>query len=231
MKLNLGCGQNKLDGYVNVDKHGEPDVLIDLEHFPWCPLVPASTRFPVLYLNDQALADNCADEVVLNHVLEHLGATPDVFIGVMKELYRVCKPGALVHINVPHPRHDHFIGDPTHVRVVTPEVLSLFSKTNCERWAEAGAANSPLAMYHDVDFEMRKTVMKLDGKWAEMHDKGEITAIKLTQAMQDHNNVVREIRMVLEVIKPVQSIEVTTFGDARKQFIEVPQRADAGGAQ
>ena len=37
IRLNLGCGQNKLDGYVNVDKYPtfSPDVLWDLETFPW----------------------------------------------------------------------------------------------------------------------------------------------------------------------------------------------------
>ncbi len=134
LKLNLGCGQNLLAGYVNVDKHGSPDVKHDLEVFPW------------------PWATSSVDEVVLNHVLEHLGATADVFIGIMKELYRVCRPEGIVRIAVPHPRHDHFIGDPTHVRVVTPAMLSLFSKANCRRWAEQGAANSPLALYHDVDF-------------------------------------------------------------------------------
>ena len=33
MKLNLGCGTNlfpQAEGWVNVDKYGEPDVLLDL---------------------------------------------------------------------------------------------------------------------------------------------------------------------------------------------------------
>src|SRR5260221_267479 len=139
MKLNLGCGQNHLEGYVNIDKapRAKPDVLHDLEEFPW------------------PFEDSSIEEVVLNHVLEHLGADPDVFIAVFIELYRICKKGALVRIAVPDPRHDHFYGDPTHVRAVTPLTLSLFSKKNCASWAKSGSANTPLAVYADVDFELR----------------------------------------------------------------------------
>ncbi|HEV7393411.1 MAG TPA: methyltransferase domain-containing protein, partial [Burkholderiales bacterium] len=96
MKLNLGCGYNKLEGYINVDSQPAcaPDKVVDLEHFPW--------PFP----------DNSVDKIMMTHVLEHLGADKQTFFGIIKELYRVCKPAATVHIIVPHPRHDTFIGDP-----------------------------------------------------------------------------------------------------------------------
>ena len=83
MKLNLGCGPPKLPGYLNVDRYGEPDLRLDLEQFPW------------------PWASDSVDEVLASHVLEHLGTTPDAFIGVMKELYRVCRNGAEVRIAVP----------------------------------------------------------------------------------------------------------------------------------
>lgn len=183
IKLNLGCGRNKRAGFVNVDKFGDADRLHDLEIFPWpCP-------------------DSAADEVVLNHVLEHLGATPAIFRGIMRELYRVCAPGAKVHVAVPHPRHDNFLGDPTHVRVITPEVLSLFSRRNCQLWAEQGAANSPLALYWGVDFEIRETGITLEEPWASDFSAGRIDALEVDRAVKRYNNVVSEIRMTLEAIK------------------------------
>ena len=37
----------------------------------------------------------------------------------MKELYRISCDQANIHISVPHPRHDDFLADPTHVRPIT----------------------------------------------------------------------------------------------------------------
>src|SRR4051794_26785541 len=111
MRLNLGCGGNKMPGWLNVDHSSAcaPDTLVDLETLPW------------------PWADNYAEEVLFNHVLEHLGATPALYIGIIKELWRICAPGATVTIAVPHPRSDDFLNDPTHVRAITGEGLVMFS--------------------------------------------------------------------------------------------------------
>jgi SAM-dependent methyltransferase len=177
VKLNLGCGQNRLDGFLNTDREPavEPDVVMDLEDFPW----PFDT--------------DSVDEVVANHVLEHVGATPELFIGVMQELYRVCRGGAVVRIAVPHPRHDNFLDDPTHVRAVTPTTLALFSKKCCAEWKRTGMANSPLALYAGVDFDVREVNVVMEEKYRGRADAEELA--------EHWNNVAMEYRMVLEVIK------------------------------
>jgi len=183
LKLNLGSGQNPRPGFVNVDKFGEPDLRCDLEAFPW--------PWP----------DNSVSEIVMNHVFEHLGASAEVFMGIMKELYRVCEPGARIQIAVPHPRHDHFINDPTHVRPITPEVLSLFSKRLNLRWKEMGAASSPLALYHGVDFEVVSQEYFLDEPYSSDLQQGRLTQEELKALLRKHNNVASEISITLQVVK------------------------------
>ncbi len=186
MKLNVGCGSKKLEGYLNVDKYavGDPDMVMDAEITPW------------------PFEDNTFDEVAFIHCLEHLGARTEVFFGLIQELHRVCKPFANVLIVVPHPRHDSFMNDPTHVRAITPEILALFSKRRCHEWAAAGDANSPLALHLDVDFEVLNSQMKLEPRYAKRLAEREITQVELMDIIATVNNVVIESRINMQVIKP-----------------------------
>lgn len=186
MKLNLGCGFNKAEGYLNVDASAEcaPDQVVDLEQLPW------------------PFDDDCAEEIQMSHVLEHLGAAPDTFLDIMKELYRVCRDGALVRIVVPHPRHDSFIIDPTHVRPILPETLRMFSKSVNREWRENGAANTPLGLYLDIDFELESVNYILDPSWQGPLQEGKIEEAEVFEAMNRYNNVVGEIQCVLKAVKP-----------------------------
>ncbi len=129
------------------------------------------------------------------------GESAAVYFRIIKELYRICKAGAKIHIAVPHPRHDDFLNDPTHVRVVTPDGLLLFSKSKNREWVDGGYANSPLGLYLDVDFEIESMNYILDFVWAEKLSKKEITEEHINQAFRNFNNVMKEIRMVLKVVK------------------------------
>ena len=185
MKLNLGCGYHRIEGWLNVDRFDAcaPDLVWNLEQTPW------------------PFEDDSVDEILLNHALEHLGADSDRFLAIIQELYRVCRGGATLKINVPHPRHDDFINDPTHVRIVTPELMALFSKRQNQIWRDAGASNSQLAVFLDVDFEVRHTEMPLDERYAEAFARGELTEAQLFEMARSQNNVIREYRMTLEAVK------------------------------
>lgn len=183
LKLNLGSGQNKQPGYINVDKCGDPDVRHDLEIFPW------------------PWGENSVGEVILCHVLEHLGERTDLYFGIIKELYRICSAGAKIYIDVPHPRHNHFLDDPSHVRTITPDGLNLFSKTKNQEWKTKGVSNSPLGVTLNVDFELVETTFNLDPEWAAKLQSGELSETEIYGAMKKYNNVVMSTHMVLQVLK------------------------------
>jgi hypothetical protein len=181
MKLNMGCGHNKRPGYVNVDLFPEcsPDLVCDLEVLPW------------------PWGDNSVDAVMFNHSLEHLGQSSKVFLGMMKELYRVCRDGAEIEINVPHPRHDNFINDPTHVRIITPSLLNLFNREMNDEWKRIGAANSPMAHYLGVDFKVVRSTAVLSDPYSTQFDNGELSDATIQVIGRELNNVFQEFRIVM----------------------------------
>jgi len=186
MKLNLGCGHDKRPGWHNVDKvaASEPDQVVDLEVLPW-PWV-----------------DDTVDEVMLRHVLEHLGREPDLFLGIMAELYRVCRGGARITVVVPHPRHDYYLNDPTHVRPITLGGLEMFSQRRNREWLDKGLGNTPLGLYTGVDFEIVSYDVIPDEPWRGRMQRGEMTPQELQQAMRMYANVIMETTIVLQPVKP-----------------------------
>ncbi len=183
IKLNLGSGKNHKEGYINVDKYGNPDMQLDLEVFPW------------------PWEDSSVCEIVLNHVLEHLGQDTEIYLSIIKEIYRVCKDQAIVHIVVPHHRHDDFITDPTHVRKITPDGIGMFSKKANNMWIEGGYSNTPLGIYLDVDLEITQVTLIPDSIWFKRLNEKKISEEELAFAARSYNNVIKEFRMVVKVIK------------------------------
>ncbi len=186
MKYNLGCGSDYRHGWVNVDQFAasQPDVVMDLETFPW------------------PLDDDSADEILLSHVLEHLGGSADVFLKVMQELYRICKPSALITIRVPDPRHDDYLSDPTHQRPVIPGLFQPFDLALIEGWQAAGLPGTPLGKYLGIDFATRQVTHHLDPRWLTAFQEGRITREALGDAMSFNNNVIQWHEIVLEAVKP-----------------------------
>jgi hypothetical protein len=184
LRLNLGCGMNRLDGYINVDRYGEPDVRHDLEDVPW--------PWP----------DDSVSEVLLKHVLEHLGRDPAVYLDIMKELYRVCHDGAAIRVIVPHHRHEFFYNDPTHVRAVTADGMTLFSQRLNRQWIAKGFSHSPLGIYLGVDFELTEVKLEPSELWHQLNAQRPAEARVLLERSALYNNVIQEVHMTLRPVKP-----------------------------
>lgn len=180
MKLNIGSGLTKFDGYLNVDYDPkvEPDYVVDIEK----GLLP--------------FEDNSVDAVIAHHILEHIGEN---FLVFMKELYRICKDGTVIDIEVPHHRHENFFGDPTHKRPITIDVLKKFSK-KYNNWHMA-TYNSTVGfgISLDVDFEILEQDFVVDQDYAELVDQGHFQQIH--EMSKKFNNVYSDLRVKLVVIK------------------------------
>lgn len=171
MKLNLGSGSKRIPGYLNIDNDegSNPDFVVDLE----------KDRLP--------FEDNSVDTVLAHHILEHLG---DGFFHCVKELYRVCKHGAVIDVRVPHPRHDTFLIDPSHKRPIYPHTLDMFSKTRNKRDIDAGGCETPIGFIYDVDMYVTNQMPILDDYWKPQFQQ--MTEEQCEHTARTFNNVIIE---------------------------------------
>jgi ubiquinone/menaquinone biosynthesis C-methylase UbiE len=104
MKLNLGCGFLKMEGFVNIDNNPEakPDKLLDI-----------TKKLP--------FNDDSVEFVRLGHILEHIESK--YYIPLFEEIYRVLKKGGKVKVICPYPISVAFPSDPTHITMVVPATI------------------------------------------------------------------------------------------------------------
>lgn len=131
MKLNLGCCDSHVAGYVNVDRCPPADQIVDLA-------APADVLETLKCINDDAVfasdlaatyallslhpsnplryapwpwEDNSVDAIRAHDVIEHLPSP----LHTMNEIWRVLKPGARIEIVVPTTEGRGADQDPTHI--------------------------------------------------------------------------------------------------------------------
>ena len=111
MKLNVGCGRDVRDGWINIDRMALPGVdhVVELDD-------PDKVTIP--------LPDDSVDEFALSHILEHIHHP----LPLMAELWRVARDGARCEVRCPYGSSDDADEDPTHVRRMFPNSFAYFGQ-------------------------------------------------------------------------------------------------------
>lgn len=180
MKIAIGAGYTKPEGFTTIDQdiNCSPDIILNLE----TDILPFS--------------DNTITYVQAHHILEHIG---DGYFHLLKELYRVCKHGAIIDIRVPHPNHEIFLNDPTHKRPIMVNGLRLFSKSANKN--DVYNTASKLGIMYDVDFEIIDYKFIHDPYYDEI--KKSLPYPQLERLFREALNTTLEIHIKLMVIKNV----------------------------
>lgn len=125
MRLNIGGGFQRIEGFQNVDfvqcvdNAGKEytDIICDI----------AKQRLP--------FEDNSVDEIACYETLEHMGHERDnpdkqeALIWMMNEMWRVLKPEGFLKGKVPG-THEGSFADPTHTRYFVPASFDYFTGVN-----------------------------------------------------------------------------------------------------
>ncbi|MGH9897203.1 MAG: hypothetical protein ACREA0_35450, partial [bacterium] len=148
VRVNLGCGLDYREGWVNVDWNPTGALRVDrsfnLEDIPW------------------PMADHSVDYILMSHVAEHLRhgllygvtrriltvlkhvaagkplsdadvqdierlAAKDGWLAVIEEAYRILRPGGLLDVVAPGPWTPDAWRDPTHARALEPDFWTYVS--------------------------------------------------------------------------------------------------------
>ncbi len=124
--IDIGCGERKVPGALGIDiaRLKTVNVLADVRH-------------------GLPFKDSSVDAAHASHLLEHFDDLP----AVMKEVWRVCKPGGRFYVTVPH-SSSHYMTwrDPTHKRGVSLSTLTYFDRSTFD--------GSLFSYYHGIDFRI-----------------------------------------------------------------------------
>ena len=114
MKIDLGCGVNKKEGFTGVDLIEDADIQKDMYE----------------YL--QTLSDNSVEAVRAYHSLEHLNK--EEFLRVFKEILRVCKNGSRIEVGVPYHSQAVNITNPYHKGYFNEHTFRFFCRDKEDRY-------------------------------------------------------------------------------------------------
>lgn len=148
LRLDIGCGKNKREGFVGVDQYQMDGVdnICDFRKTPW-RFYPVGAEGAASYV----VEDGSVEEVHCSHFLEHLTGVERVHF--MNELYRVLRQGGKACVITPHWASNRAYGDPTHQ---WPPVSEMFFYYLSKDWRKTQAPHTDAQFNKDgynCDFE------------------------------------------------------------------------------
>jgi hypothetical protein len=199
MKLDIGCGANKKEGFTGIDIAAIEgvDIVHDLNVYPW------------------PIEDNSIDEVWCSHYIEHIvkdnpikllqdlivdcetfeefkskliNLSPEIpSIGVMKfmnEVCRILKSGGQATFISPYYTSVRAMQDPTHVNFISEQFYLYYNKG----WREANKLDHyPIT----CDFNITQWAHSWNANWVSRSQEAK------NFALQHYNNVVDDLWAIL----------------------------------
>jgi predicted SAM-dependent methyltransferase len=150
VRVNLACGFDYREGWLNVDRYApRADKRFDLFRPPW-PMATGSI--------DYVLA-----EQILEHVPPRIG-DEDGLIVILDELHRVLRPGGLLAVGVPYAGSGNDYQDITHYRHFVPSSFDFLDP--------ARRPDHPLAAQSKVRFAVRRLLVRRSVRLTKYFDTG-----------------------------------------------------------
>lgn len=125
MKLNVGCGRDYREGWINIDisREVKADAIADIRTWE----LPRDNKGNY----DSRIKDEEVDEIYISGVLEQIGEN-DHLIHAMNECHRVLKPGGKMVVVVPNAQYAIAHRDPMDVRKFTKATFFYFGERETE---------------------------------------------------------------------------------------------------
>jgi predicted SAM-dependent methyltransferase len=196
MKLNVGCGKDLRDGWINLNDtyvHGmDDDDLVGRVEEGWTIWRHA--------ISGAGLPTAPAyEEILCSHVLEHLRDS----LAAMEALWVVAEPGCNLTIRCPHGASDDAWEDQTHVRAYFPTSFLTFGQPYYWR-ADYGYKGD----WEVMDVEMRAGEALRGMRTEDIH-----------RHVQAGRNMIDEIVATLRAVKPARAQERDLMEDLRITYV------------
>jgi hypothetical protein len=179
MKLNIGCGRNIMEGWVNID-------VINLPGVNWVVNLDCKEGVKI-----PAKAE-AVTEIMMSHVLEHIQYP----LPLMQELWRAAAPDALCTIRCPYGTSDDADEDPTHIRRMFQGSFGYFSQPYFLK-ADYGYRGDWQPMKVELIPVARVAALPPNERWAKLNTERNVVAemVATLKAIKPMRNPLRALQV------------------------------------